>query len=267
MYECVCMYVRTYVCVTVEKKLALDSGVYNVNIDEEEHQVTVTGSVDSTTLIKKLAKSGKHAELWSPSSNQLEAIMNTDQKNKQTFALLTDLNASRNQHFLPTIYSTEGNHGWERSMTGELFQQNFMNTATNEENKHLTGNGITIFNGDKFEENIMNKTDFAGDDTCFTGLRRHEFGDFQDYSAGPQLHDYNCLPPMMMMNNMHGYPFNENGNRFMEEDSSSYYNMMMNGIGNKVYMNQPQMNYTSPMIPSNINPLFKFGFTPPPGCY
>nr|XP_048328526.1 heavy metal-associated isoprenylated plant protein 37-like [Ziziphus jujuba var. spinosa] len=250
------MYVNMFACITIEKLLALDSGVYSVNIDAEKHQVTVTGSVDSTTLIKKLAKSGKHAEFWPPSSNQPGAKSNTGQITNQTKALFTDLNASRNQHFLPTIYGTEGNHGWEGSITDELFQQNFMNKAINEENKHLNGNGITIINGDKFEENTISMTGFTGHESGFIGLK-HEISDLQDYSAGPHVNDYDYLPPMMK-NNIHGYPFNENGNRDMEENSSSYYNMIMNGIENKVYMNQPQMNYASPMIPSNINSLFEY---------
>ncbi|KAL8161823.1 hypothetical protein V2J09_013312 [Rumex salicifolius] len=44
-------------------------GVFSVNIDEEEEKVTVRGKVESSKLIRKLAKSGKHAKLWSPTSN------------------------------------------------------------------------------------------------------------------------------------------------------------------------------------------------------
>ncbi|KAL7001027.1 hypothetical protein U1Q18_002181 [Sarracenia purpurea var. burkii] len=44
--------------------------VYQVNIDAEQQRVTVSGSLDSATLIKKLVRSGKHAELWSPKGNQ-----------------------------------------------------------------------------------------------------------------------------------------------------------------------------------------------------
>lgn len=47
------------------------SGVYTVAIDAEQGKVTVTGIVDPNRLIKKLEKSGKHAELWVPSKNFL----------------------------------------------------------------------------------------------------------------------------------------------------------------------------------------------------
>ncbi|KAM3203788.1 heavy metal-associated isoprenylated plant protein 37 isoform X1 [Capsicum annuum] len=49
----------------VKKLLQRIEGVYQVNIDSEQQKVTVSGSVDTGTLIKKLVKAGKHAELWS----------------------------------------------------------------------------------------------------------------------------------------------------------------------------------------------------------
>lgn len=39
-------------------------GVYTTNIDSQQQKVTVTGNVDAQTLIKKLVRTGKHAELW-----------------------------------------------------------------------------------------------------------------------------------------------------------------------------------------------------------
>ncbi|KAL7090224.1 hypothetical protein ACP275_12G027000 [Erythranthe tilingii] len=53
----------------VKKLLRKIEGVYEVEIDAEEDKVTVTGNVDPTILIKKLAKSGKNAELWEISPN------------------------------------------------------------------------------------------------------------------------------------------------------------------------------------------------------
>ncbi|KAM3198182.1 hypothetical protein ACQJBY_073353 [Aegilops geniculata] len=49
----------------VKKLLKKIEGVYSVAIDVDNHKVTVTGSVDSETLIRKLTRGGKHAELWS----------------------------------------------------------------------------------------------------------------------------------------------------------------------------------------------------------
>ncbi|XP_047968966.1 heavy metal-associated isoprenylated plant protein 37-like [Salvia hispanica] len=54
----------------VKKILQRIEGVYQVKIDAEQQKVTVSGNVDSATLVKKLVKAGKHAELCSPKSNQ-----------------------------------------------------------------------------------------------------------------------------------------------------------------------------------------------------
>lgn len=51
----------------VKKILHSVEGVYTIDVDSKRHKVTVTGNVDSNTLIRKLEKSGKHAELWSKS--------------------------------------------------------------------------------------------------------------------------------------------------------------------------------------------------------
>lgn len=48
----------------VKKVLQSIEGVYTVAIDSQQHKVTVTGNIDAQTLIKKLLKTGKHAELW-----------------------------------------------------------------------------------------------------------------------------------------------------------------------------------------------------------
>ncbi|PAL60667.1 hypothetical protein CEJ83_21355, partial [Acinetobacter baumannii] len=48
----------------VKKILQKIDGVFTTSIDSEQGKVTVSGNVDPSVLIKKLAKSGKHAELW-----------------------------------------------------------------------------------------------------------------------------------------------------------------------------------------------------------
>ncbi|KAK4425850.1 Heavy metal-associated isoprenylated plant protein 35 [Sesamum alatum] len=48
----------------VKKVLQTIEGVYTTNIDSQQQKVTVTGNIDAQTLIKKLVKTGKHAELW-----------------------------------------------------------------------------------------------------------------------------------------------------------------------------------------------------------
>ncbi|XP_042066885.1 heavy metal-associated isoprenylated plant protein 32-like [Salvia splendens] len=50
----------------VKKKLQKVDGVYKVSIDAEQGKVMVSGNADPASLIEKLEKAGKHAELWGP---------------------------------------------------------------------------------------------------------------------------------------------------------------------------------------------------------
>ncbi|KAK8508895.1 hypothetical protein V6N13_090843 [Hibiscus sabdariffa] len=48
----------------IRKLLQKIDGVYTTSINADQGKVTVTGNVDPAVLIKKLQKSGKHAQLW-----------------------------------------------------------------------------------------------------------------------------------------------------------------------------------------------------------
>ncbi|XP_047313677.1 heavy metal-associated isoprenylated plant protein 36-like [Impatiens glandulifera] len=48
----------------VKRILNSIEGVYKVDVDTKQQKVVVTGNIDADTLIKKLVKAGKHAELW-----------------------------------------------------------------------------------------------------------------------------------------------------------------------------------------------------------
>lgn len=92
-------------------------GVYQVQIDAEQQKVTVSGSVDSATLIKKLVRAGKYAELWSQKSNQNQKQKNNcvkDDKNKgQKQGLVEGLEAFKNQQKFPAFSSEEDNDYYE----------------------------------------------------------------------------------------------------------------------------------------------------------
>ncbi|RWW20834.1 hypothetical protein GW17_00015034 [Ensete ventricosum] len=62
----------------VNKLLQKVDGVYTTSIDAEQGRVTVSGDVDPATLIKKLSKAGKHAELLAPKNGNI--IINQGQK-------------------------------------------------------------------------------------------------------------------------------------------------------------------------------------------
>ncbi|KAA8536844.1 hypothetical protein F0562_029322 [Nyssa sinensis] len=72
------------------------SGVYSVNIESKQHKVTVMSNVDAETLIKKLIKSGKHAELWPQKAAQ------KDKKSGK---------AKKKEKQSDTESSEEGSHG------------------------------------------------------------------------------------------------------------------------------------------------------------
>ncbi|XP_052206223.1 heavy metal-associated isoprenylated plant protein 37 [Diospyros lotus] len=86
----------------VKKLLQRIDGVYQVNLDAEQQKVTVSGSVDSATLIKKLGKAGKHAELWSQKGNA------QNQKQKPNNCIKDDKNnKGPKQRFPPAFISEE----------------------------------------------------------------------------------------------------------------------------------------------------------------
>ncbi|URE28941.1 Heavy-metal-associated domain [Musa troglodytarum] len=98
----------------VKKLLQRIEGVYTVSIDAEHQKVTVSGNVDSGTLIKKLARSGKHAELWPQKPGNQGAKCNQQHRgkdgsnknkghgglgnNKGHQSLIQGLKAFKNQH-------------------------------------------------------------------------------------------------------------------------------------------------------------------------
>ncbi|XP_042502950.1 heavy metal-associated isoprenylated plant protein 37-like [Macadamia integrifolia] len=97
----------------VKKLLQRIEGVFTVNIDAEQQKVTVSGTVDPATLIKKLIRAGKHAEIWSAKSNnnqkQQQANCIKDDKNgkDQKQGLMKGLKAFTNRHKYPTFSSEE----------------------------------------------------------------------------------------------------------------------------------------------------------------
>ncbi|KAL5053395.1 hypothetical protein RYX36_034077 [Vicia faba] len=48
----------------VKKVLKCIDGVFTATIDSQQHKVTVTGNVNVETLLKKLVRDGKPAEIW-----------------------------------------------------------------------------------------------------------------------------------------------------------------------------------------------------------
>ncbi|XP_073009830.1 uncharacterized protein [Typha latifolia] len=65
----------------VKKLLHKIDGVYTTNIDAEQGKVTVSGNVDLSTIIKKLSKAGKHAEIWASKGGEINFNLNNQLQN------------------------------------------------------------------------------------------------------------------------------------------------------------------------------------------
>lgn len=61
---CVLYSMHTYADTIIYAKCKMNSGVFTTSIDSQQQRVTVTGNIEAGTLIKKLMKTGKHAEIW-----------------------------------------------------------------------------------------------------------------------------------------------------------------------------------------------------------
>ncbi|KAH0978554.1 hypothetical protein GBA52_028273 [Prunus armeniaca] len=67
----------------VKKVLQGIEGVYMTTVDSQQHKVTVTGNVEAETLLKKLLRSGKHAELWPETKKAKKSKSKNNNKEKQ----------------------------------------------------------------------------------------------------------------------------------------------------------------------------------------
>ncbi|KAI4299570.1 hypothetical protein L6164_033014 [Bauhinia variegata] len=87
----------------VKKLLRKIEGVYKVEINAEEEKVTVTGIVDPSTLVQKLVKSGKHAEIWNIDSNQEQVNFVKDNMGKYQGQNL-NIGSENHHHWGPQWY-------------------------------------------------------------------------------------------------------------------------------------------------------------------
>ncbi|KAM3363290.1 hypothetical protein P3S68_018144 [Capsicum galapagoense] len=197
----------------VKKLLKKIEGVYQVKMDVDEQVVIVSGNVDSATLIKKLNKSGKHAELLSenPMENQeTELLYNwfnddfhqnhgalnwCDNEKTQNTQLPNWLNSNKHQNQMHNTYNSFGTSKRQPMFApvGRSFDQwgnkQFLDQSIGidsfigEANQNLfaLGNMDYPYNGQ--EESIINNADF-GRTSLFGDLRsvqgrRNAMVDFQ----------------------------------------------------------------------------------------
>eukprot|EP00257_Ricinus_communis_P028325 XP_025015739.1 uncharacterized protein LOC8261793 isoform X2 [Ricinus communis] len=206
--------------------------------------VIVSGSVDPSTLLRKLVKSGKRAELYPPSSirklKQEQANMN------QIQFLANEINTPKNQYRFPVSFMNE--IGDMRSF------ENFPN-----QNIGMKAVGAAIAHHDLMAANrmgniYMDEDIFASDEgwddddipslitdaddeengNGFPGLKGHEFNGMPSYDK------HNNLPPLIMANRQqqghyHNYPLTQRNYLYRQ---GGHVNENMT---NDIYMHQPHV--------------------------
>ncbi|KAG4923406.1 hypothetical protein JHK87_048946 [Glycine soja] len=152
----------------VRKVLQKIEGVCKVNINAEEQTAIVTGIVNPSTLVQKLAKFGKHAEIW-------DAGYNGDQNNNQA-QLINDHSDYENQYMIPTfgenhwgpqwgfnaglensetIYAGLENQEWARNFPGESSTRKYGHQPSPMANIHEYHHEFHPSNMMQFSSHIM----------------------------------------------------------------------------------------------------------------
>ncbi|XP_057507535.1 heavy metal-associated isoprenylated plant protein 37-like isoform X2 [Actinidia eriantha] len=126
---------------TVKKILQRIEGVYQVNIDAEQQKVTVSGSVDSATLIKKLVRSGKHAEIWSNHKTSQNQNQNQNQKPNNN-CMKNDKKTSNKKgpkqglvNNFPALFTSEDDDGDDEDGDDEEDELRFIREKANQLNQ------------------------------------------------------------------------------------------------------------------------------------
>ncbi|KAI3726428.1 hypothetical protein L1987_66225 [Smallanthus sonchifolius] len=194
----------------VKKILKKIEGVYSVDVDAEKQKVKVYGNVDSTTLINKLVKSGKYAEIWPTDDHKILNFINggTGDDENQIQNMIRSLDVSKSQPLLTPGYprSLEDQMSFERSLIGE------------------DGSGFIDLEGGQLG-----------------GRSNGGLQTYYDYqSSMPIMNMYQQSHPSSMMMNMNVH------NKNMMNMHGSMGDAMMHG---NMYMHQPWMlNHVYPMF-------------------
>ncbi|XP_076950873.1 uncharacterized protein LOC143623989 [Bidens hawaiensis] len=226
----------------VKKILKKIEGVYYVEIDAEQ-QVKVYGDVDSTTLIKKLVKSGKYAQLWPTSDQQVPSFMDDENDQNQIHNLI---NAPKR---LPLLTP--------RSLEDQMSFERYLKQSMNMKNMGWDD---------------IDRSSVGENESSFVDLQGSQLGGLQTYHDH-HLHLHQPRMPMMnmyqqsypsspMMMNMYqqSYPSPMMMNMYPQSyPSPMMMNMNMNknmhgSMGNvmmhdNMYMHQPHVpNHVLPMV-------------------
>ncbi|CAL5203178.1 unnamed protein product [Lathyrus oleraceus] len=168
----------------VKKVLRKVEGVYGVDINAEEQEVIVTGIVNPSTLVQKLAKLGKHAEIWNEDYNQEHIDEENKVEDNDEEYIMNDTSSFENQYMIPTFYDQDINQHLTVP-TPPLFFESFNNRANE--------NAIRINEYAKFQEN--NGINYS---SLWNQERRHNI-----FGVSSSIGEYGYQPSLRP--NIHGY--------------------------------------------------------------
>ncbi|CAI9758427.1 unnamed protein product [Fraxinus pennsylvanica] len=203
------VHVHCHGCVQkVKKILRRIEGVYEVTIDAEEHKVTVSGNVDSATLIKKLAKTGKHAKLWQSNPSEDGELTNWPDNDKSLDQI---------QNSMATLdHPTETDH-WDfheninKGLETEFLKgerENSLGVETKVDEESLGWDERLVNDAGIAEGGMNSMTSLRGHNPGFFGLEGQEISRVQKFCAGVPGAEY-CYPSPILMNNMQGYWYSQ----------------------------------------------------------
>ncbi|KAK2441890.1 Heavy metal transport/detoxification superfamily protein [Trifolium repens] len=197
--------------IKVRKVLRKIEGVYEVDINAEEQIAIVTGIVNPSTLVQKLAKLGKHAEIWNEDYNQEDTDNDEVNDNNQGY-IINDQSSFENKYMIPTLYGKD-NNGPEwyynqdmdtKTMENNSITQNltvpspiFYESFNNRANEYVTRmNEYPKWQWPaRFQENSTG--------TSYSGFGNQEWPHSHNIPGKSYINEYGYQPPMMA--NINGY--------------------------------------------------------------
>ncbi|KAG6399010.1 hypothetical protein SASPL_140483 [Salvia splendens] len=225
----------------VKKILQRIEGVYEVSIDAEQQKVSISGSVDSSTLVKKLIKGGKHAELWShkPTQNhkpKSPSIKEDPTKKGQNPKLDLDSLKNKNQNF---TFLSEADDCFNDAATEEEMQ--LLTAVLNAE----ANKKANIVHNNNAKKGNQNQTQgMVGNDIS----AMMNLAGFHGNSAGILGSGFQLQPNA----------FNVGNNALMAANANGYGTMMQ-----QQQQQQPQMVYNrTPLISPNTGYSYGYGAVP-----
>ncbi|XP_044500465.1 heavy metal-associated isoprenylated plant protein 34-like isoform X2 [Mangifera indica] len=183
----------------VKKVLQKIDGVYSTSIDAEKGRVVVAGNVDPAILIRKLEKSGKHAELWGPQkgSNNYQNLLN---------------NQFKNMHFESGKGGGNNNNQPKGGHQPQQIMQQFKGSKDMKMMPHKDKKSVRFqlpedeFDDEDFDDEFDDDDDDDGEDFDDEFDDDEEFDEEEEFGHGRHGQNGHNFPNKMMpiMNNGHG---------------------------------------------------------------